>query len=183
MKTIMEILSGPTPQNFFTSGEFRTDPRFLIFIDMINIPQPIRYHPEGDVLNHVVEVLATVAASTDHFQARLAVMLHDIGKILTPKEIYPRHFNHDNTAAETLARTFLAQFPEVTATTIDFVATTIHYHMAAKTFQEFKGAARRRMLRRLGSENLEDFCLVLLADHTSEKEVAEIRLFGKTNNL
>jgi tRNA nucleotidyltransferase (CCA-adding enzyme) len=183
MKTIKEILSGSTPQSFFTSGEFKMDPRFLIFIDMVNIPQPIRYHPEGDVLNHIVEVLTILAASTDHFQARLAGMLHDIGKILTPKEIYPRHFNHDNTEAETLARTFLAQFPEVTATTINFVAATIHYHMAAKTFHEFKGAARRRMLRKLGSENLEDFCFVLMADHTAKEEVEEIRLFGKTNNL
>jgi tRNA nucleotidyltransferase/poly(A) polymerase len=183
MKTIEEILSGPTPQSFFTSGEFRTDPRFLIFIDMISIPQPIRYHPEGDVLNHVVEVLATVATATDHFQARLAAMLHDIGKVLTPKEIWPRHLNHDNTAAETLARTFLVQFPEVKETTIHFVEETIHYHMAAKTFHEFKGTARRRMLRRLGPENLEDFCLVLLADHTAAEEVEAIRLFEKTNIL
>jgi len=183
MKTIEEILSGPTPQSFFTSGEFRTDPRFLIFIDMISIPQPIRYHPEGDVLNHVVEVLATVATATDHFPARLAAILHDIGKVLTPKEIWPRHLNHDNTEAETLARTFLAQFPEVEEATIAFVTATIHYHMAAKTFHEFKGAARRRMFRKLGTENIEVFCLVLLADHTEAKEIEEILLFKKTNNL
>jgi hypothetical protein len=55
--------------------------------------------------------------------------------------------------------------------------------MAAKTFNEFHGAARRRMIRHLGKENMEVFCLILLADHTSKSIVEEIQTFWETNNL
>lgn len=59
------------------------------------VPQPERWHPEGDALEHTLLVL-------DQQQARypgdmylnLAAICHDFGKALTPKDNWPKHYGH-----------------------------------------------------------------------------------------
>lgn len=63
--------------------------------DLIGVIQPIEYHPEGDVYNHVMIVLDKVAEMTDDIAIRFSGLVHDIGKGITPKHILPHHYNHD----------------------------------------------------------------------------------------
>lgn len=71
------------------------DVHFKEINDLIDIPQPLKYHPEGDVFNHTMIVLDTVSSKTEDVTVRFAALVHDIGKALTPKEILPQHIGHD----------------------------------------------------------------------------------------
>lgn len=63
--------------------------------EMIGITQPLKYHPEGDVYNHTMEVLDRTALESDDELIRFAALVHDFGKIATPKEMLPHHYNHE----------------------------------------------------------------------------------------
>ena len=53
---------------------------------------PQKYHPEGSLFNHIVQ---TVARCTT-IEGRFAALMHDMGKLLTPKELWPKHHGHDS---------------------------------------------------------------------------------------
>ncbi len=71
------------------------DVHFKEIYDLINVPQPLKYHPEGDVFNHTMIVLDKVAQKTDDTTVRFAALVHDLGKAKTPKEVLPQHIGHD----------------------------------------------------------------------------------------
>lgn len=70
---------------------------------LFGIPQPARYHPEIDTGVHQLLVIDAAAASGQPLAVRLACLLHDLGKGLTPAHILPHHYGHE-AASETLAR-------------------------------------------------------------------------------
>lgn len=71
------------------------DVHFKEIYDLINVPQPIKYHPEGDAYIHSLIVLDKVSLKTKDEKTRFAALVHDLGKGVTPKEILPHHYNHD----------------------------------------------------------------------------------------
>lgn len=62
---------------------------------LFGVPQPAKYHPEIDTGDHVMR--AVDAAHRMDFDAtvRTAVLLHDLGKALTPPALLPGHRGHD----------------------------------------------------------------------------------------
>lgn len=62
---------------------------------LFGIPQPLKYHPEGDTGAHVLLALRQAAALGLAARARFAVLLHDLGKGLTPQEEWPSHRGHE----------------------------------------------------------------------------------------
>ncbi len=63
---------------------------------LFGVPQTPRYHPEVDTGVHVL--LSLDAADRDGLDAmeRFAVLLHDLGKGLTPESELPRHIGHEH---------------------------------------------------------------------------------------
>lgn len=59
------------------------------------IPQPAQYHPEVDTGEHLLLCLDAVAAMDCGVRVRFAVLLHDLGKGLTPVAEWPRHIAHE----------------------------------------------------------------------------------------
>ncbi len=59
------------------------------------VTQPVKPHPEGDVWVHSMMVLDTAATLSDDVAIRFASLVHDLGKGLTPKEIWPSHPGHE----------------------------------------------------------------------------------------
>lgn len=59
------------------------------------VPGPKRWHPEIDTLVHTVMTLHRIACETHDPVARFAMLCHDLGKGLTPKENWPHHKNHN----------------------------------------------------------------------------------------
>ena len=63
---------------------------------MSHIPAgPLIHHPEGDLFTHSVQVLQRVSVQTADPLTRFCAMFHDIGKLTTSPELYPKHHGHD----------------------------------------------------------------------------------------
>jgi tRNA nucleotidyltransferase (CCA-adding enzyme) len=63
------------------------------------IPQPEKHHPEVDTGLHVMMALDYAARLGFSLPVRYAVLMHDLGKGTTPKEMLPRHIGHDARSA------------------------------------------------------------------------------------
>lgn len=64
------------------------------------VPNPATYHPEIDSFVHTMLVLqqaVRLTEQTDYAKSavRFAAICHDLGKALTPKEILPHHYGHE----------------------------------------------------------------------------------------
>jgi len=68
------------------------------------VPQTEKYHPEIDTGVHVMMALDYAAKHQFSLPVRYAVLMHDLGKGTTPKEVLPRHIGHDARGAELVTR-------------------------------------------------------------------------------
>ena len=80
---------------------------FKEIYDLIGVEQPVQYHPEGDAYNHTMEVLSEVTKRTpnakegsDEELTRFGALVHDLGKALTPRELWPHHYGHEEKGEE-----------------------------------------------------------------------------------
>lgn len=73
---------------------------FKEIYDLIGSLQPVEYHPEGDSYNHTMIVVDKAAELTDNIEIRFSALVHDLGKGITPKEMYPHHYGHDEKGVE-----------------------------------------------------------------------------------
>ncbi|MBN2864377.1 MAG: multifunctional CCA addition/repair protein [Thiotrichales bacterium] len=59
------------------------------------VEQPLEHHPEGDVWVHTLMVLDAATLLSSHLDVRFAALVHDLGKGLTPPELWPKHHGHE----------------------------------------------------------------------------------------
>jgi tRNA nucleotidyltransferase (CCA-adding enzyme) len=70
--------------------------RLLPALDrLFGVPQRADYHPEIDTGEHVLLALDCAAREGFALSVRFAVLLHDLGKGLTPADDLPRHPGHE----------------------------------------------------------------------------------------
>jgi tRNA nucleotidyltransferase (CCA-adding enzyme) len=62
---------------------------------LYGVPQPARWHPEIDTGVHVMLAVRYAAAMGASTAVRFAVLTHDLGKGLTPREQWPSHRGHE----------------------------------------------------------------------------------------
>ena len=62
---------------------------------LFGVPQPELHHPEVDTGIHTLMVLNQASRMGADFTTCVAVLLHDLGKGQTPKEILPKHHGHE----------------------------------------------------------------------------------------
>lgn len=96
-KEIYSALSTKNPEKFFellhATGALR---HILPELDVLwGIPQPELHHPEIDTGIHAMLALQQAVKFNADVPTRLAVVLHDLGKGVTPKEKWPAHHNHE----------------------------------------------------------------------------------------
>ena len=65
--------------------------------NMITTEERTDKHPEGNTFEHTMLVIKEGKRLSPHI--KFALLVHDVGKTLTPKESQPRHFGHDKNAA------------------------------------------------------------------------------------
>jgi tRNA nucleotidyltransferase (CCA-adding enzyme) len=70
---------------------------------LFGVPQPERWHPEIDSGVHVLLALRLAARLTPAPTVRFAVLMHDLGKAATPKDLLPAHHGHERRSEELLA--------------------------------------------------------------------------------
>jgi len=97
-------LSAPKPSIFFRvlreAGLLETV--FPWIFRLIGKEQSPEYHPEGDAFEHAMIVLDDVALLTPRIEVRFAALMHDIGKGMTPDDILPHHYGHEERGLEVL---------------------------------------------------------------------------------
>jgi tRNA nucleotidyltransferase (CCA-adding enzyme) len=98
LKELTKALSEPQPEQFFLSLR-EVGALAVVFpeIDaLFGIKQVKKYHPEIDTGIHIMMCLqqAKRLGVTD-FSVMFTVLVHDLGKAITPKDILPQHIGHE----------------------------------------------------------------------------------------
>lgn len=86
-----------------------------------------RWHPEGDAYEHTMLVLMQAVENGYDLEARLACLVHDFGKGLTPRDRLPKHHGHE-VSGVAVVRDFCNRLT-VPAKMRDRVMKTTRYHM------------------------------------------------------
>jgi tRNA nucleotidyltransferase (CCA-adding enzyme) len=66
---------------------------------LFGVPQNPQHHPEIDCGIHTLMAVDRAAVIGGSLKVRLAALLHDLGKGITPKDQLPRHLKHESTGA------------------------------------------------------------------------------------
>ncbi|MFJ7567273.1 multifunctional CCA addition/repair protein [Herminiimonas sp. NPDC097707] len=75
--------------------------RMLPELDALwGVPQPEKFHPEIDTGVHVMMVVDYAAQHNLALPIRCAALFHDLGKGVTPPEMWPRHHGHEMQSAK-----------------------------------------------------------------------------------
>lgn len=90
-----------------------------------NTPERTDYHPEGNSGDHTLSALEQAAGG--NALIRFGILLHDIGKTVTPAEILPSHHNHEQNGLE-IIRTICRRL-KIPNHYRDFALTACRYHM------------------------------------------------------
>ena len=135
---------------------------------LFGVPQPPEHHPEIDTGEHVLMALRAAPAT---LPVRLAVLLHDLGKGITPEEILPSHRGHE-VAGLPLVRNVCRRWRipnQITA-----LATGVcEYHLHSHRAFELRPQTLMKMLRALDAlrrpERFEQFLQACEADARGRK--------------
>jgi tRNA nucleotidyltransferase (CCA-adding enzyme) len=148
-REMMKALGGGIPARFFRRmREFDAGEEFLP--ELFRMPQvpagPIEHHPEGDLFAHSLEVLERVAHASGDVTSRFCALFHDLGKLITPPALHPRHHGHDELGGE-LAKEFCNRLclPAALRTAL---AGTCQLHTTANRWQELRGATKISLAER-----------------------------------
>ena len=62
---------------------------------LFGVPQPAKWHPEIDTGVHTLMVLEQAARLSAESAVRFAALVHDLGKGVTPRSLWPTHHGHE----------------------------------------------------------------------------------------
>lgn len=146
-----KALSAPAPRRFI---EALRDTQVLAFflpeVDaLFGVPQPPQHHPEIDTGLHILMALDAAARLTDDIQVRFAVLLHDLGKGVTPKAILPRHIGHEG-AGVPLVKT-VCQRLKVPSAYRDLAIHVCREHLNCHRAQQLRPKTIRKLLHTIGA--------------------------------
>ena len=63
--------------------------------NLFGVPQPEFFHPEIDTGVHTLMVMEQVVKLSNDLAVRFAALVHDLGKAVTPKALWPAHTGHE----------------------------------------------------------------------------------------
>ncbi len=101
---LVKALNEQSPSAFFYTLK-DCDALAKIFPELhrlFGVPQPEKHHPEIDTGVHTMMCLEQAALLSSNPAVRFAALVHDLGKGLTPKEMWPHHYNHEKTGLSAL---------------------------------------------------------------------------------
>lgn len=132
-----ELIGNPKPSDFFynliKTKTFPTEKPFTMLYQLIKTEQNPKYHPEGNVFNHTMQVVDQAAIFREKSQDMRVFMwtalLHDIGKATTTaiRKGKITSYNHDIEGAN-MAKEFLLVF-EQPPEFINDIQTMVRWHM------------------------------------------------------
>ena len=96
-KELSRALTEPSPSEFFKV--LQSCNALEVILPELNklsgVPQPIEHHPENDTFDHVMLCVDYARHTFDEQIVTFAVLLHDLGKGVTPENEWPKHIRHE----------------------------------------------------------------------------------------
>lgn len=103
---------------------------------LIDTPERLEYHPEGNSFEHTMLCLRVADDNNLSSIVKFAVLCHDLGKALTPKDILPAHYGHELNGLSVIEK--LCDRIKVPNDYRDFALIACKYHMNAHRFNKMK---------------------------------------------
>ena len=104
----------------------------LLFVEinaLFGVPQTATHHPEIDTGVHVMLALQKSAELGFDNPTRFAVLMHDLGKATTPKDILPSHHGHEKRGVK-LVKNFCQRWKIPREhTELALMTTEFHFHV------------------------------------------------------
>ena len=165
-------------------GYFDTEP-FNLIKNLVKIEQNPKYHPEGNVLNHILLVTDNASNLKEKSRDKRAFMwgafLHDIGKLTTTKIRKNRitSYNHD-TEGEKIALDFLDKLTDDE----DFkkrVSKLVRWHMQPLFFDKNLPFFKPKDM--LNDVEYKEIALLSLCDRLGRGEMDEQTIEAEKNRI
>lgn len=99
---------------------------------LFGVPAPAKWHPEIDTGVHTLMTLSMAAMLSPLLDVRFATLCHDLGKGLTPKNLWPRHHGHGPAGVKLVEQ--LCQRLRVPNDLRDLAKLVAEYHDLIHTF-------------------------------------------------
>lgn len=134
---------------------------------LFGVPQPEKYHPEIDTGLHVTMAMNLAAREAWAPEVVFALLLHDVGKALTPQSELPSHIRHEQRGVP-LARRVCERLkaPNVYS---DLALKVTGMHLRCHRLTEMKPATRLKLIEDVDllrrPELLENFTRACEADY------------------
>jgi len=133
---------------------------------LFGVPQRADYHPEIDTGIHTLMALQQSVRLSDSSKIRFSVLVHDLGKGITPDHVLPSHRGHEARGVP-LVNDVCDRF--IVPNAVRQLALVVtEYHLMCHKAQELKPETIVNLLKGVGAlksrERLEDFILCCEAD-------------------
>lgn len=128
-KELSRALMEPHARLFFDTL-LECDALHVLFPEVYRLKTALearRWHPEGDAYEHTMLVLTQAVENHFDLETRLACLVHDFGKALTPHDQLPKHYGHEVSGVK-VAKDFCDRLT-VPSKMRDRVMKTTRYHM------------------------------------------------------
>lgn len=133
---------------------------------LFGVPQPPKWHPEIDTGVHTLLALSQAATLSSDPVVRFAVLVHDLGKGTTPKEMLPRHHGHEQRSVRLISA--LGERLRVPKRYVAFAHAVAEFHGIAHRAAELRPETMLKLLTAIGAIRnppvLDDFITACLAD-------------------
>ena len=148
---LSRALDETDPAVFFTSlRDCGVLVRLFPEIDaLFGVPQNANYHPEIDTGVHVMMALQASAALGHDNETRFAVLMHDLGKAITPVSVLPSHHGHEARGKKPV-ETFCKRWRVPRAHT-ELALITTEFHLLAHRALELKPSTLLKLFTRADS--------------------------------
>ncbi len=145
------------------------DVHFKEIYDLIGSLQPVEYHPEGDSYDHTMIVVDKAATLTKDTSIRFAALVHDLGKGVTPKSMYPHHYGHDEKGIEIVQK--FGQRIGAPKKWISYGKVSSTEHMKGGIFYKMTPAKKVSFIERVAKSKLglHGLQIVVIADKCSTR--------------
>ncbi|MEI7996415.1 MAG: HD domain-containing protein, partial [Methylococcaceae bacterium] len=103
---LYKVLKEQTPSAFFYTLKNCTalEKIFPEINGLFGVPQPAQHHPEIDTGLHSMLCLEQAVILSTSPEVRFAALVHDLGKGITPKELWPHHYGHETNGLSVLEK-------------------------------------------------------------------------------
>jgi len=171
--------------NLVNEDCFNSNYPFKLIAELKNVPQNLKYHPEGNVWNHTMMVVDNAAKrrmlSENPEVLMLAALLHDIGKPPTTKNRKGKitSYDHDKVGAR-MAKEFLQELHEDNDT-INKVMTLVRWHMQALfVVKDLPFADIETMLSEV---SIDEIALLTLCDRLGRGDMTRVKIREEEENV